>query len=82
MVFFFNLDLYLSPCQQSRHHRHPHVNEIAVADTDKAYSNTQNTTSCKKSKVIDLLHHPRHLIRSWVYLWNKEKILVIRQINF
>ena len=30
------------------------VNEIAVAETDKAYSNTKDGTSCKDSDVIDL----------------------------
>ena len=52
---FSDLDIYLSPSQQSLHHRQPYVNEIAAADTEKAYSNTQDGTSCKNSNAIDLL---------------------------
>ena len=45
---------YLSPSQQSLHHRKLYVNKIAVADTDKSYSNTKNGASCENSNVIDL----------------------------
>ena len=45
---------YLSPSQQSLHHRQPYVNEIAVADTPEAYSNTEPLV--KNSNVIDELH--------------------------
>ena len=30
------------------------INEIAVAETDKAYSNTKDGASCKNSNIIDL----------------------------
>ena len=52
---FFDLDISLTKTRQSLHHRQLHVNEIAVADIDEAYSNTKNGTSCKNSNVIDLL---------------------------
>ena len=54
---FFNLDIspYLSPSQQSLDHRRSHGTEMAVADTDEAYSNTQDETYSENSNVIDLL---------------------------
>ena len=54
---FFNLDIspYLSPSQESLDHRRSHGTEIAVADTDEAYSNTQDETYFENSNVIDLL---------------------------
>ena len=52
MCFF--TETYLWPSQQSLHDRHPHFNEIAVADTDEVYSNTQDGTSCKNSNAMDL----------------------------
>ena len=52
---FFDLDISHTNSLQSLHHRQPYVNEIAVADTDEAYWNTQDGTSCKNSNDIDLL---------------------------
>ena len=50
-VFFWQT--YLSPSQESLH-RQLYVNEIAVADTDKAYSNTKDGILWKNKNVIDL----------------------------
>ena len=51
---------YFTPCPSVSIVNFKHVidigvNEIAVADTDEAYSNTQGGTSCKNSNIIDLL---------------------------
>ena len=41
MKIVVSLRYFVSYCsQQSLYHRQPYVNEIAVADTGKAYSNT------------------------------------------
>lgn len=53
-VFFLTLT-YLSPGQQSLHHRQQYVNEIAVSDTKEAYSSTEDGTPCENSNVRDLL---------------------------
>ena len=52
---YFLIQTYLSPSQKSLHHRQPHVNEIAVTDTDEAHSNTQDGISGENINVIDLL---------------------------
>ena len=52
---YFLTQTYLSPSQKSLYHRQPHVNEIAVTDTDEAHSNTQDGMSGENINVIDLL---------------------------
>ena len=52
---------HITPLVNNHFIRHPYINERALADVVKAYSNTQDGTSSKNSNVNKL--HPRHLIR-------------------
>ena len=54
MFFFFVTQTYPLLSQKSRRHRHPYVNEKPLAETDEAYSNTQDGTSSENSNVVDL----------------------------
>ena len=47
---------FFNSSQQSLHHRQLYVNEIAMADSDKANSNTKDGILRENSNAIDLEH--------------------------